>query len=92
MDSWSAGAFLFLVAAAFAGVGIAYSRGRIGTLEDYITARGTVGALAAAATLVASGMGAWILFGPAEAATGAVYRPSWGTPWGRRFPCWSLSL
>lgn len=69
MGSWSAGAFLFLVAAAFAGAGIAYSRGRIGTLEDYITARGTVGALTAAATLVASGIGAWILFGPAEAAT-----------------------
>ena len=69
MDSWSAGIFLFFVAAAFAGAGIVYSRGRVDTLEDYIAARGTVSAMATAATLVASGMGAWILFGPAEAAT-----------------------
>ena len=69
MGSWSAGVFLLLVAAAFAAAGVAYSRGRVSVLEDYITARGTVGASATVATLVASGMGAWVLFGPAEAAT-----------------------
>lgn len=62
-------ASLLVFAAGFAGAGVLYSRGRSMTLEDYVAARGTVGALTAAATLVASGMGAWILFGPAEAAT-----------------------
>jgi Na+/proline symporter len=71
MDSWLTGTLLFLVAAAFAAAGVIYSRSRgaAGALEDYITARGTVGTPTAAATLIASGMGAWILFGPAEAAT-----------------------
>lgn len=69
MSSWVAGTFVLLASAGFAGAGIAYSLGRSITLEDYITARGSVGAAMAAVTLVASGMGAWILFGPAEAAT-----------------------
>ncbi|GIX45923.1 MAG: urea transporter [Candidatus Tectimicrobiota bacterium] len=69
MASWSVGLFLILTAAAFAALGVGYARRRVGSLEDYITARGSVGPLAAAVTLVASGMGAWILFSPAEAAT-----------------------
>lgn len=69
MNSWFAGVLVLLVALGFAGAGVVYSRGRSITLEDYITARGSVGSLTAAVTLVASGMGAWILFGPAEAAT-----------------------
>ena len=69
MSSWTAGAFILLVALGFAGAGVVYARGRVGSLESYITARGTIGVPATAATLVASGMGAWILFSPAEAAT-----------------------
>ena len=69
MSSWIAILLVALVSVGFAAAGVAYARGRSLTLEDYITARGSVGALMAAATLVASGMGAWILFGPAEAAT-----------------------
>ncbi|HZY65048.1 MAG TPA: hypothetical protein VFE21_04135 [Rubrobacteraceae bacterium] len=69
MSSWLAGMLVFLASVGFAGAGVAYSRGRSITLEDYITARGSIGAVMAAVTLVASGMGAWILFGPAEAAT-----------------------
>lgn len=69
MSGWLAGTSLLIVALMFAGAGLAYSRNRGGSIEDYITARGTVGTPVAAATLVASGMGAWILFGPAEAAT-----------------------
>lgn len=61
--------FLLAVALVFAVAGVAYSRRAIGGLEDYITARGSMGGTATAATLVASGMGAWILFGPVEAAT-----------------------
>ncbi|MDQ4105689.1 MAG: sodium:solute symporter, partial [Actinomycetota bacterium] len=69
MSSWIAILLVALVSVGLAAAGIAYARGRSLTLEDYITARGSVGALMAAVTLVASGMGAWVLFGPAEAAT-----------------------
>lgn len=63
------GALLLATAAAFAVGGILHSRGYKLTLEDYVTARGTVGTPATAATLVATGLGSWILFGPPEAAT-----------------------
>ena len=60
---------LVLAAAAFAVAGIAYSRRFSGSLEDYITARGSLGGAGGAATIVATGLGAWILFAPAEAGT-----------------------
>ena len=69
MSSWTAGAFILLVALGFAGARVVYARGRVGSLESYITARDTIGVPASAATLVASGMGAWILFSPPEGAT-----------------------
>jgi Na+/proline symporter len=53
--------------AAFALVGGWYSRGRVESVEDFITARGSAGVGTLTATLVASSMGAWILFSPAEA-------------------------
>lgn len=53
--------------AAFTGLGIWYARGRVGSVEDYISARNTAKGGMTAATLIASGMGAWILFSPAEA-------------------------
>nr|WP_283102367.1 sodium:proline symporter [Haloplanus sp. XH21] len=52
---------------AFAAFGAWYARGRIETVEDYITARNSAGGGTLTATLVASSMGAWILFSPAEA-------------------------
>ncbi len=62
---------LFLVAAAvlFTVAGMLYSRGRVASLEDYISARGRIGGTTTAATLLASALGGWILFSPAEAAT-----------------------
>jgi Na+/proline symporter len=61
---------LLLAGGGFAAVvGVAYGRGRVATIEDYITARRSLGTWATTTTLVASGMGAWILFSPAEAAT-----------------------
>lgn len=60
---------LIVAASVFAILGVLYSRRHVGTLEDYITARGTLGSAGGAATVVATGLGAWILFGPAEAAT-----------------------
>ncbi|MCE2469034.1 MAG: hypothetical protein J4F32_00660 [Dehalococcoidia bacterium] len=57
--------------AAFAAAGILYSRSRRVSLEGFISARHTVGGATATATVVASILGAWILFSPAEAATWA---------------------
>ena len=62
---------VLVTAGLFALVGILYSRRRVATIEDYISARNTIGPLVATATLVASGMGAWILFSPSE--TGATF-------------------
>jgi Na+/proline symporter len=58
---------LVVVLVAFAAFGAWYARGRIGTVEDYITARNSAGGGTLTATIVASSMGAWILFSPAEA-------------------------
>lgn len=51
----------------FTALGIIYSRSRVHTVEDLISARNTTGRGATTATLIASMMGAWILFSPAEA-------------------------
>jgi Na+/proline symporter len=71
--------YLFLAIAAsavvaFASLGILYARGRVRRLEDYITARGSMGLPAATATFISSVMGSWILFSPAEAGV------LWGLP------------
>ncbi len=50
-----------------AAVGTLASRGRVGSVEGFITARDSTDGGALTATLVASSMGAWILFSPAEA-------------------------
>ncbi len=57
--------------AAFLALGIAIAR-RHGaarlTADDFVTARGQIGASTAAATVLASMLGGWILFSPAESA------------------------
>ncbi|SNZ13129.1 Na+/proline symporter [Natronoarchaeum philippinense] len=53
--------------AAVTALGLLYSRGRVDTVEDYVSARNSIGTGATTATLVASSMGAWILLSPAEA-------------------------
>lgn len=53
--------------AVFTVLGLWYSRGRVTSIEDYITARNSAGEGMTTATLIASGMGAWILLSPAEA-------------------------
>ncbi|MEX2430346.1 MAG: hypothetical protein WD645_00325 [Dehalococcoidia bacterium] len=71
----STGVWAFLVAVAvmavMAAVGIAYARRRTVTAENYISARNSTGGFVSMSTAVASVMGAWILFSPAEAATWA---------------------
>lgn len=48
-------------------LGVLYSRGEIGSIEDYVSARDSAGTGTLTATLIASSMGAWILLSPAEA-------------------------
>lgn len=56
-----------LTVVAFTGVGLLAARGRVRTLEDFVSARGSAGRGTLSATVIASMMGAWILFSPAEA-------------------------
>ncbi len=50
----------------FSVIGILYTRGKRFSVEDFISARSSLGLGTLAATLVATSMGAWILFSPAE--------------------------
>jgi len=77
-------ALLLIIAVSllFAIIGISYSRKHQG-LSNYLTAGRNVGTLSLTTSLVASALGAWILFGPASAATwggiGSVIGYSLGT-------------
>lgn len=55
----------------FTGIGIWFSRGKVNSIEDLITARGSAGEGRTTATLIASVMGVWILLSAPEA--GALY-------------------
>jgi len=61
--------WLILFAAAFAAAGMLYAWRMRQSLEDYVVARNTQGATATLLTLLASSLGAWILFSPPQAAT-----------------------
>jgi len=77
-------ALLLIIAASllFAAIGILYSRKHQG-ISNYLTAGRNVGTTSLTTSLVASALGAWILFGPASAATwggiGSVIGYSLGT-------------
>ncbi|MFA5664078.1 sodium:solute symporter [Castellaniella sp.] len=62
-------AWVILFSAGFALAGVWYARRSHDTLEDYIVARNSQSATATILTLLASSLGAWILFAPAQAAT-----------------------
>jgi len=53
--------------AVFTVAGLWYARSRVNSVEDLLTARNSTGTGMTTATLIASTMGAWILFSPAEA-------------------------
>lgn len=61
--------WLCLFAAAFAIPGMLYARRQQDQLEDFVIARNSQNSMATMLTLLATSLGAWILFGPAEAAT-----------------------
>jgi len=73
---------IFIVSLLFASIGILYSKKHQG-MSNYLTAGRNVGTLSLTTSLVASALGAWILFGPASAATwggiGSVIGYSLGT-------------
>ena len=66
----------------FVSIGLVYSKNYQG-LNNYLTANRSVGFFSLSSSLIASALGAWILFGPASAATwggvGAVIGYSLGT-------------
>jgi len=73
---------IIVVSLLFAVIGVLYSRKHQG-LSNYLTAGRNVGTTSLTTSLVASALGAWILFGPASAATwggiGSVIGYSLGT-------------
>lgn len=79
-----------LTAVVFVAVGMR-SRGPR-TLESYLTARGSLGPGAAMGTIVASSMGAWILYSPAETATWAGLIAVGGYGLGSAAPLVALAL
>ena len=64
--------FILVVAVTLSmmALGLIFSKSRQ-NIEEYISARSSMGRFSSMATIVASVMGAWILFSPAEAATWA---------------------
>ena len=73
---------IIVISLIFALIGILYSR-KNQSLSNYLTAGRNVGTLSLTTSFVASALGAWILFGPASAATwggiGSVIGYSLGT-------------
>src|SRR3546814_8613306 len=61
--------WLLFFSAAFTILGVLYSRRDRDSLEDYVIARNSQSSIATMLTLLASTLGAWILFSPAQAAT-----------------------
>lgn len=69
LTTTSAVLWLLLFSAGFAVSGVLYSRHDRGSLEDYVVARNSQSTVATILTLLATSLGAWILFAPAQAAT-----------------------
>lgn len=61
--------WLLLFSALFAVAGVLFSRTSADSLEDYIVARNSQSTSGTLLTLLATSLGAWILFAPAQAAT-----------------------
>jgi len=82
-------AIVFLVSALFAIIGIIYSKKYQG-IENYLTANRNVGVISLTTSLVASALGAWVLFGPASAATWGGIGSVIGYSLGAAFPMIAL--
>jgi len=80
---------VLLTSLLFAVIGILYSRKYRG-YSNYLTAGRKIGTLSLTTSLVASALGAWILFGPASAATWGGIGSAIGYSLGTAFPMIAL--
>ena len=80
---------VILLSAVFAVVGVIYSKKYKG-LANYLTANRNIGPISLTTSLVASALGAWILFGPASAATWGGIGSIIGYSLGAAFPMIAL--
>lgn len=55
-----------VTAVVFAFVGLYFSRRKVGSVDEYIISRNALDSRTLSLTIFATGMGVWILFGPAE--------------------------
>ena len=78
-------ALVIIVSLIFTLVGIIYSKKYQG-LNNYLTANRNIGSFTLSTSLVASALGAWILFGPASAATWGGIGAVMGYALGTAFP------
>src|SRR5690625_1149911 len=69
LDLSSALFWLIFFSLIFSIAGVIYSRQTIECLEDYIVARNSQTSTSTVLTLIASSLGAWVLFAPSQAAT-----------------------
>jgi len=58
---------LTITVVSFTIIGVLYSRGKIETMDDFLTARGSTGSGILSATFLASFLGVFVLFTPPEA-------------------------
>ena len=80
---------LIAVCLFFAAIGIYYSK-KFSGLNNYLTANRNIGFFSLTTSLVASALGAWILFGPSSAATWGGIGAVIGYALGTAFPMFFL--
>ena len=80
---------IIIISLAFVIFGVVYSKKYQG-LENYLVANRSVGVFSLTTSLVASALGAWILFGPASAATWGGIGAVIGYALGTAFPLFIL--
>ena len=80
---------LILISFAFAIIGIYYSK-KFKGINNYLTANRSIGLFSLTTSLTASALGAWILFGPASAATWGGLGSIIGYSLGTAFPMFIL--
>jgi len=89
ISSSSSLTLIIIISLAFVIFGVLYSKKYQG-LENYLVANRSIGVFSLTTSLVASALGAWILFGPASAATWGGIGAVIGYALGTAFPLFIL--
>ena len=89
ISSSSSLTLIIIISLAFVIFGVVYSKKYQG-LENYLVANRSVGVFSLTTSLVASALGAWVLFGPASAATWGGIGAVIGYALGTAFPLFIL--